>query len=244
MKPRPFRAYLLSRMPMSRGVGVPACNCTFSRACSVTPVLPYSGRMKCLPAALSLLLALARVSPCQKIPGKAFHWNWRDNQSAENPLASEKHLTSTERNSLLDALTHQYKGEIHPEKLAAETPVELIDLNGDGVAEVVAQAVSGDFCSPTGNCAFWVFEKSASGYKLILQKGAVQFFTIQPTRTNGFIDLVLGMHGSATEQGLYLYRFSKGRYRRAACYLANWTFLDKNEEVHELKEPRITPCRP
>ena len=126
--------------------------------------------------------------------------------------------------------------------MAAATRVKLVDLNGDGTPEIIAQGI-GDVCSPTGNCPFWVFQKVASGYKVVLEKGAVQSFTVQPTRSNGYFDLVLGMHGSATEQGLYLYQFGQGRYRSIACYYANWSYLDDNGRVRELKEPRITPCR-
>lgn len=91
------------------------------------------------------------------------------------------------------------------------------------------------------NCRF--LQKAKSEYRLILEKRAAEGFTIQPNRTNSYSDLVLNMRGSATEQGLYLYRFSQGRYRRLACYDANWTYLDKNDEVKELQEPHITPCR-
>jgi hypothetical protein len=76
-----------------------------------------------------------------------------------------------------------------------------------------------------------------------LEKGAVQDFTIQPTQTNGYFDLVLGMHGSATEQSLFLYQFRDGRYRRTGCYDANWTYLGKDGEYHHLKQPRITACK-
>jgi hypothetical protein len=141
-------------------------------------------------------------------------------------------------------LVAQLKDDPEAVKLAAETRVKFVDLNGDGVPEVIAQPVGNNYvCSPTGNCAFWVFQKTAGGYKLIAEKGAVQTFTIQRTRTNGFLDLVLNMHGSATSRGLYVYRFRDGKYRRTDCYGANWTYLGKDGEVHDLEEPRITPCK-
>ena len=126
--------------------------------------------------------------------------------------------------------------------MAAATRVKLVDLDGDGRPEVIAQGI-GDVCSRTGNCPFWVFQRVASGYKVILEKGAVQTFTVQPTRSNDYSDLLLSMHGSATEQELYSYQFGHGRYRSIACYDANWSYLDENGRIHELKRPRITPCR-
>jgi len=58
--------------------------------------------------------------------------------------------------------------------------------------------------------------------------------------TNGLHDIVLGQHGSATEQGLTLFRFNGTRYRMIACYQANWTGFEKDGEIRDLKEPQIT----
>lgn len=174
---------------------------------------------------------------------KKFVMNWEAVQEAKVPLANETHLSAGDRALLERELVKQYKGESDSAKLAAETRIALVDLNGDGNPEIVAQAVGSDYCGGTGNCWFWVFQKGPSGYRIILERGAAQGFAIQPERTSGYFDLVLTMHGSATEQGLYLYQFKQGRYRRAGCYEANWTYLDKSGEVRELKEPRITACR-
>jgi hypothetical protein len=186
------------------------------------------------------MLSLGQARTTKK--AQTFKWDWHKTQTAKNTVTKNAEITAAERASLLAVLMQQFARELQPKALAAETRIKLVDLNRDGVPEIVAQAV-GDLCSPTGNCPFWVFQKSASGYKLILERDAVQSFTIQPTRTNAYFDVVLGMHGSATERGLYLYEFSQGRYRRVACYAANWTYLDENHEIHELEEPLITPCQ-
>jgi len=175
--------------------------------------------------------------------GQKFLWDENQVQSAKHTLASETKISLADRAWLKDRLAQQYKGDPDPAKRAAETRVQLVDLNGDGVPEVVAQAVGNFLCSPTGNCAFWIFQKMPSGYRLILEKGAAQGFTIQPNRTNSYSDVVLNMHGSATEQGLYLYQFKQDRYQRTACYDASWTYLDENDEIQELNKPRITPCK-
>ena len=194
---------------------------------------------------MSLLVALAAISMCQTpsgTVGQRFQWNWRSTQTAINAVAKDHEISAAERESLLDALTGQFEDDAQARERATETRIKVADLNGDGIPEVIAQA-AGDICSPTGNCPFWVFKKTASGYMLILKRGAIQNFTIQPTRTSGYSDLVLGMHGSATEQGLFLYQFRQGKYRLTACYDANWTYMDKNDRIHDLKDPRITPCR-
>jgi hypothetical protein len=194
-----------------------------------------------------MLLLLVVACAAQEPPEKqthGFHWDWRESEDfGSQTIATSKDISEAERAALLNAVATQLKDDPEAMKLAAETRVKFVDLNGDGVPEVIGQPVGNHVCSPTGNCLFWVFQKTADGYRLIGKKGAVQTFTIQQTRTNGFFDLVLGMHGSATEQGLYVYRFRDGRYRRTDCYDANWTYLGKDGEVHDLEEPRITPCK-
>jgi hypothetical protein len=89
----------------------------------------------------------------------------------------------------------------------------------------------------------YVFEKTGTNYRVILEKGAAQTVSIKKTRTNGYLDLIVGMHGSATEQGLFVYQFRRGRYCRTNCFNASFTYVDKNGEVHELEEARITACK-
>src|ERR1035438_9964183 len=108
--------------------------------------------------------------------------------------------------------------------------------------EVIAQPSDRESCSPTGNCTFLVFMRSGRGYRLLLKRIAIQTFAVRPARTNGFKDLVLGQHGSATEKELFLYHFVDRRYRKVACFDANWTRL-VGDELEELKEPLITPCK-
>jgi len=119
--------------------------------------------------------------------------------------------------------------------------VKAVDLGENGAREFVVQDSNDQSCSPTGNCEFWILQQNADKYSVILHRIATQTFTIQSTLTNGFHDIVLGQHGSATESGLTLYRFDGARYRRVACYDAAWTMIGKDDEVHELKEPRMTP---
>jgi hypothetical protein len=186
------------------------------------------------------------VSAAQQLPAKrtlGFQWNWKESEEARNRVATSEGISPADRTKLLNALATRFKGDPKPNKEAAETRVKLVDLNDDGVAEAIAQPVGEPNCSPTGNCPFWVFQRTADGYRLLLNKAGVQTFTVQPTRTNGFLDLVLGMHGSATEQTLFEYRFRDGRYRQTGCYDANWEYLGKDGEYHNLKEPRKTPCQ-
>ncbi len=178
-----------------------------------------------------------------------FHWNWRDSQelNANQSLRNAK-LSQHEKRAIAKALADQFRPvmtdlEINSEeqlqKAALDTRIKLIDLNDDGIPEVVAQGMAG--CSPTGNCSFWIFQRSPKGYRLLLE-GEAQSFTIQPTSTEGFRDIVLSMHGSATDSGLTEYWYMDGTYRDVGCYDASWIVFE-GDERRELKEPRITPCK-
>ncbi|MGB8887799.1 MAG: hypothetical protein WCC87_13810 [Candidatus Korobacteraceae bacterium] len=173
-----------------------------------------------------------------------FRWNWRDAQhlTGSDTVGTSKDISATDRALLLEALASQFKAYTNPRERAAETGAKIIDLNGDGVPEIICQAIGSDVCSVTGNCPLWIFQKTVTGYKLVLQADSVQNFTIQPTRSNGFLDLVLGRHESATEQTLFLARFRDGQYFRGACYQADWTYLGKDGDYHDSEEPLITPC--
>ena len=73
----------------------------------------------------------------------------------------------------------------------------------------------------------------------MILNGGAQTFAIEDTITNGFRDVTLGLHNSATESELRPYRFSDGRYRKRGCFDANWT---KEIDGPLLKKPIITPC--
>jgi hypothetical protein len=200
--------------------------------------------MRNLLASLLLLVVASAAQETSLKPKPGFQFDWRWSKDAGNQtVATSKNISKAERTALIAALAAQFRDYPKPMERVAQTYIRLVDLNGDGVDEIIAQPVGEYSCSPTGNCPFWVFQKAGTKYRLILEKGAVQNFSIRPARTNGYSDFVLGMHGSATEQGLFVYQFSAGRYRRTGCYNANWSYLGEDGEVHDLKEPRITPCK-
>ena len=127
------------------------------------------------------------------------------------------------------------------EDTALETPVKLIDLNGDGTPEVIAQGTPEDGgCSPNGNCRFWVFQKLGEEYKLLVSEESIQSFTLQENRSNGFKDVVVKMYVSAAESTLKLLQYNDGRYQEVGCYEANWSA--EGGESHGPKVPHLAPC--
>jgi hypothetical protein len=182
-----------------------------------------------------------------------FRWDWKKSRELKGDQSLRNaNLTEHDRTAIAEAIADEIrpmmedivvKSEIKPEaelkKKALDTRIALIDLNGDGIPEVIAQGMAG--CSADGNCPFWIFRKSKHGYAVILE-GDAQTFTVQASSTNGFRDLVLSTHGSSSSGSLTEYHYRDGVYKDAGCYGYEWTVL-QGHTVRELKEPRITPCR-
>jgi len=86
-----------------------------------------------------------------------------------------------------------------------------------GASVVLAEAGAG--CARGGqgsNGAMWLLRLSDDGVTLIA--GPKEFFngwlySIQPTESHGYRDIVLGWHMSASEYGLAYFRFDGKRYR-------------------------------
>jgi hypothetical protein len=195
----------------------------------------------------TVVVLMVAASVGQKAPkprSSGFHWDWEHPKRLDKVLADYKDLSLGDRSALLRTLTPKfsdYPSPPSPTERAEQTRMEFIDLNNDGVPEVIAQ-LSGDACSPTGNCPLYILQKVGADYRVILEKGAAHTVTVQKTRSHGYLDVAVGMHGSATEQGLFVYQFREGRYWRTGCYDAFFTYIGKDGEEHELKEPLITAC--
>lgn len=191
---------------------------------------------------LLVVLSAAQKTPIQRT--SKFQWGQGEPQELGKALADYNKISTADRAALLRAVAHEFKDyptPPSPMERTEQTHVKFIDLNGDGVLEVIAQPI-GNICG-AANCPLFVFQKIDTNFRVILKKGAAQTVTVQKTRTNGYLDVVVGMHGSATEEGLFVYQFSDGRYRRTHCYNESFKELGEDGEVHELEEPRITPCQ-
>lgn len=195
---------------------------------------------------LGCLLLFQVSSP----PGarREFQWDWHQILFPATSL-KDATIAASERTALAKAIEAQtgppdpndpeMASEAQVKQAVLNANVKMISLSHDEKEppEVVADVQH--FCSPTGNCTLWFFRRTPHGYRLLLD-AIGQGFAVQKSVTNGFNDLVVNMHSSATDQWLKVYRYARGRYWRVACYDADWAPLE-NGVVHQLREPRITP---
>jgi len=185
------------------------------------------------------------------------HFRWSQPQAHEldydRTIRKSTTLTPAEKKSLIDAIVQTLKREGDDEQmterelidLASETRVELVDLNGSGQLEVIAQANGLGPCGGTGNCVFWIFQLTPSGARVLLDTtltGGVRFelLTVRPWMTNGFKDIVLASHSSATARNIWWFRYANGKYTPSTCYYLSWI----GDHGEPLKNPDISnePC--
>lgn len=112
---------------------------------------------------------------------------------------------------------------------------------GSKVTDILAiQGRTGCFCSPTGNCDFWIYAHKGGKYWVILETGSVQMFGFMKSRTRGFPDLVAWSHGTATETGGRLFRFNGKRYESTGEWDEDYEYLGDNGQIVMPAKPRIT----
>jgi hypothetical protein len=175
-----------------------------------------------------------------------FTWDWRKVERLKETL-SQAQLSDSDRTALSAALSAELGpplANLSAEEQDPDVRIRLLDLNGDHVPEVIAQATGRFWCGATGNCPFLVFRKSGKTYESVLAKGEFyeyQGFTVMQQRSGGYFDLVFNQHESATRQALLVFKFRDGKYRASDCREANWEV--PGDEAATAKEPRITPCR-
>jgi len=120
-------------------------------------------------------------------------------------------LSAKERTGLTGAVASQLRpfmsnlgieSEEQLREAAAQVQIKAVDLGDNGAREFLAQGVELALHSHRSAVRLaigevWVIRLNGTKYSVILHRTATQTFTIQPTITNGFHDLVLGQHGSA-----------------------------------------------
>jgi len=111
-----------------------------------------------------------------------------------------------------------------PENCLDPSPSELGKMDGYLILGkkyrlVAVWGRSSCFCSPTGNCAFWLFRPRDGKYEKILDTDMVNRFGFAHSTTTGLPDLVLLSHGSAFDSGGALWKFDGVSYQQVCTWL-------------------------
>lgn len=111
--------------------------------------------------------------------------------------------------------------------------VEEFDLNGDGRLEYFAE----DFCSPTGNCGFWILEERKGSAHELLATDLVQVVCVRYTKSNGYRDIQLSSHGSAFDSEVRVFRFDGRKYEESERFDVRHEYDDKTGKWRQVEEP-------
>jgi len=178
-----------------------------------------------------------------------FEWNFRNQQvigRSDSSLGNTSRLSEGQRNELIDAVVlrlqkpmaeHGYDDQ-RIREIASTTRLRFVDLDdGKPVIFATSLGIEGG-CDALNNCPLWIFRQDGDGYVSMLDSFGASY-TVQPDKNDGFADLVIARHTSASETTLTLYRYSDGRYQDAGCYKA--VFLPPKDG--EIQDPEVNPCK-
>jgi hypothetical protein len=154
-------------------------------------------------------------------------------------------LPATQQSAINLAIQHwnhqvKWKAQKELAKPVGDASVNIARLGPRDEDDLIVTDQSG--CSPTGNCSILVLRPKKEHYRVVLE-AIGQTFAATPVRANGFRNIKIRMHGSATMSTIKVYKFNGSRYLRAGCYDENFEMLDGAGNLRELKKPQITPCR-
>lgn len=196
------------------------------------------------------IAALTVVVVCALVLAADFDWNWRSQETIgrnDPSVGNTSRLTEDERFALINAVVVRldkpmaergYDNE-RIREIASTTRLRFVDIGGEGKTLVFATSLGLEGgCDALANCPLWIFRHGDDGYVSVLDTVGASY-TIQPTSANGFSDLVIMRHESATESHLTLYSYADGKYNEAGCYTAHWS-APKDGEI---QDPEIAPCK-
>ena len=192
----------------------------------------------------SIVVALCLVA----LAADDFTWNWRNQEvigRTDPSLSNTSKLTEPERAALLDAVVLRLQKPMSERgydddrirEIAGTTRLHFLDL-GEGKPAIMATPLGLEGgCDELVNCPFWIFRHTEDGYVSLLDSVAASY-TVQPTSTDGYSDLVLSRHVTARESKLVLYKFGDNKYADAGCYIATWP----EPKEGGLQDPDVKPC--
>ena len=114
-----------------------------------------------------------------------------------------------------------------------------LNLKQNTKSEFLAvRGINSEICG-ANNCVAWIYKKTQNKYRLLLDAGAISGFEVQKSVTKGYRDVIARGHSSAWESVLALYKFDGKKYRLSQCYNRNYSYLDKDGKLQEVKRPIV-----
>jgi hypothetical protein len=197
----------------------------------------------------TIRLVLLAVALCAIVAAADFTWDWRNQEAigrTDQSLGTTSKLNESERAALIDIIVARLRKPLTERgydndrirEIASTTRLRFVDV-GEGKWAILATSLGLEGgCDVLANCPFWVFRLSDKGYVTMLEADAASY-TVQPTATGGYSDLVLARHITPNENRLTLYKYANGKYADAGCYIATFS----SAKGSDIQDPQISPCK-
>jgi hypothetical protein len=119
------------------------------------------------------------------------------------------------------------------------TKVDAYQLSKRDLVLIAVWGKSSCFCSPTGNCSFWLYRSRDGKNELLLQTDMVSEFGFLRSTTKGVPDLVLWSHDSAERFPGALWKFDGAEYVPHCTWEVVNTFRDVPNGIAQWVESHI-----
>lgn len=177
-------------------------------------------------AALFAIAALSSAAQTQ------FHWQWQKMRDDfwQGPIIRQMKVSNDQRVAITDALVgsmradKEFFGDIDDAQLwdlASNESYEWVDLDGDGIPELITGGFGVDQCGGTGNCILQIFRPRGAKLDLLLYSRAEKLMV---DRSGPIPLLVLYTHSSAMDGNLEVYSFPKNQKAKLVhSYDVQWS---------------------
>jgi hypothetical protein len=134
-------------------------------------------------------------------------------------------LSAAEQREVYKAVEKDLQASFHSDGISVEDGRRMIlemetdDIpagkHGRNLLQVSADSAKNHYlCSPTGNCAIWLFLRNHNHLRLVLAANALGV-EVGKRATGGMHDLALRRHMSATQEEYTVYRWAGSEYKEA-----------------------------
>ncbi len=117
-----------------------------------------------------------------------------------------------------------------------------IDLNGDGLDEMIVSGREFPFCA-SGGCQQTIFQKNKDSKYHIIYDEIGSFQVTKDKTPNGYKKLEYVFRDSSSEFTRIIFVFTGNKYVRKHCQVEHLEYLDKNGKLVFSEKPRITPFK-